>query len=96
MQVGGHDSFWTDWSNVEWVIAGVVATVVPIAGFVWRLSIKMALLEYRISENDKDEDRRHEENVHLQRGLQQRMDSISYRIDRVLGRPPADDRGMHG
>lgn len=96
MQIGGHDSFWADWTNVEWVLGGVVATVVPIGTFVWRLSIKVMLLEHMIKENDKDENQRHVENVNLQHGVQMRLDALSQRIDRVFGRPPSEDRGARG
>lgn len=90
MQLGEPDSFWAHWSNIEWVVAGILSAGIIVAGFVWRLSIKVALLEHMIDDNDKDEDRRHTENINLQRGVQMRLDSLSQRIDRVFGRPPAD------
>lgn len=85
MQIGESDSFWAHWSNIEWVVAGVVASGIAIAGFVWRLSVKVALLEHMVRINDEDEERRHSENVNLTRGLQTRIDALSYRIDRWFG-----------
>ena len=96
MQLGEQDSFFSHWGNVEWVLGCVVSTVVPIAVFVWRLSVKVAFLEHMLEENDKDEDRRHEENIHLQTGVQTRIDALSARIDRLLLRPIPNDRDPRG
>lgn len=84
MQIGEADSFFAHWSNVEWIVAFIGAGGTAIFAFVWRLSIKVTLLEHMVEKNDEDTQRRHEENVHLARGTQMRMDALTHRIDRMF------------
>ena len=85
MQIGDSGSFWSSWTNIEWLIAGIIGAGSAVAGFVYRLSIKVSMLEHMVQLNDKDTNRRHEENLHIARGTQQRLDAISYRMDRWFG-----------
>jgi len=91
MQIGESDSFWAHWSNIEWLIAGMMGAGILVAGFVWRLSIKVMMLEHMVVKNDDDTDKRHEENMHQIRGLRQEIHALTVRIDRWIGRRPLDD-----
>jgi hypothetical protein len=90
------ESFWAHWSNIEWLATALSSAGVFLAAFVWRLAIKVTLLEHRLRHNEeslemrldivgKDTQRRHEENTHLQRGMQMKIDGLSHRIDRWFG-----------
>lgn len=84
MQIGETDSFFAHWSNVEWIVAGILSAGAAVTVFVWRLSVKVALLEHMVQKNDEDTQRRHEENIHLARGMQMRFDALAHRIDRTF------------
>lgn len=86
MQLGEPESFWAHWGNVEWLIAGILAAGVTVAGFVWRLSLRVMLLEEKTDKSDKHTSERHEENMHQIRGLRSEIHALTARIDRWMGR----------
>lgn len=90
MQIGENDSFWSHWGNIEWAVAGIITAGMAVAGFVWRLSIKVMMLEHMIQKNDEDTNKRHEENMHVIRGLRQEIFALTARIDRWIGRRQDD------
>ena len=85
MQIGEGEGFWANWGNVQWVITAIGGAVVALSGFAWKLSSRVLLLEEREELRDKLDKQRHEENVHLQRGVQMRIDALTNRIDRWFG-----------
>jgi hypothetical protein len=90
-----NENFWAHWSNIEWLISGIIACGTAISVFVWRLSVKVLLLEHKLEMTERDQSQRHAENVHLQRGVQMRIDGLASRIDRWFGRHPSGN-GDHG
>lgn len=96
------ESFWAHWGNIEWLISGIITAGSIVAAFVGRLSVfvykltvKIAILEHMIETNEeqrvaelarmeREQSRRHEENVHLQRGTMMRMDGLTNRIDQWM------------
>ena len=86
MQIGEPESFWSHWGNVEWLIVGVISAGGIVATFVWRLSIRVLMLEEKAELNDQHTTQRHEENMHQIRSLRQEIHALTVRIDRWIGR----------
>ena len=86
MQVGDNEPFFASWSNVQWLIGGVIGAGTLVAGWVYRLSLRVALLEHNFEERESNSERRHQENLHVARGLQQQLISLGERIDRLVDR----------
>lgn len=86
MQVGDNTPFFAAWTNVEWLLGGVIGCGAAVAGFVYRLSLRVALLEHNFAVREENDERRHQENLHVARGLQQQLVSLGERIDRLVDR----------
>lgn len=86
MPSNGVDNFWSNWSNIEWLIAAIWAAGSVVAGFVWRLQLRVAMLEHSFEEREASTERRHQENMHVARGLQQQLVNLGERIDRLVDR----------
>lgn len=79
----GSDGF------VGWALTAAWTAGVATALFVWRLSLRITILEYSVKKNDEDTERRHKENADLLRGMQNRIDALTYFI--ANGRKPPFD-----
>lgn len=86
MQVGESDGFFAHWTNIEWLIAAIWTSGLLVAGWVWRLSLKVAMLEHSFEEREANVERRHEENLNASRGLQQQITNLTERLDRLMDR----------
>lgn len=86
MQIGENDSFWAHWTNIEWLIAAVWTAGLLVAGWVWRLSLKVAMLEHTLEEREEHIERRHVENLRSNERLQGQIASLTSRLDRLMER----------
>jgi hypothetical protein len=86
MQIGNNDNFWANWSNLEWLIAGIMTIGAAVTAFVWRLSVKVMMLEHMVKKNDEDTNERHRENMGQITGLRHEIHGLTARIDRWIGR----------
>lgn len=81
------------WGLIEWIIGALWTAGLAIAGFVWRQSGKIDMLESRLvvlereaQLREKMDDARHKENVHILRGLQFGLQGLAARIDKIYER----------
>lgn len=80
----------TSW--IQWGVEASWGAGLIVAGFLWRLSVKVnvmeAILQSRLQQFDTDTERRHSENLHTLRGVQMQLNSLAERIDKVKDRAP--------
>jgi hypothetical protein len=77
-----HD-FEASWGFIQWAVGAALTGCMTVAGFVWRLSNRVEMLEREQVLREKADDARHAENIHVMRGLQQQMSGIIIRIDQI-------------
>ena len=86
-----------DWGFLEWVLTTVVTAGLAVAGFVWRLALRLAgldadmrALESKQEENHRENRSRHEELMGELRQTRQTIDSIhrdlTRRVDQFFDR----------
>ena len=83
------------WGTVEWWLGAAWICGVAVAGFMWRVALKVALLDQQITtleniveKNDSDTERRHQENVHVIRNLTARIDGLMVGLRQSRFEPP--------
>ncbi len=77
-------SFWDSLPNIEWFLGAAWAAGIVVSGFLWRLSVKVALLEQSSSERENSTERRHQENLHAWSDLRDQISRLTDRIDRMM------------
>lgn len=85
----GHDQGSDLFANAgfwEWAIGLAWSAGVGVALFLWRLTTRVTILEYRAIKSDEDSERRHQENRDLLIGMQKRLDALTFFI--ANGRKP--------
>lgn len=81
-----QDGFFASWDIVKWALAAIWTAGFAVVGFVWRLSTRIEILEHEAEMREAADDRRHAENVHILRGLQQQLRDMTSRIDNMFTR----------
>lgn len=85
-----HAGFFQNWGMLQWIFSATWTVGGAIAGFVWKLSMRVDELSKRQDVHEQEakirseaDSRRHEENVHVLRGIQQQNTGMIVRIDDI-------------
>lgn len=77
---------WIRWPPLEWFVGAAWTAGLVVAAFLYRLSLRVALLENTVKERDTATERRHQENLTAWRELREEMSRLTARIDRLVDR----------
>jgi len=61
-----NESFFSAWANIEWIIGAIWVAGTLVAGFLWRLSLRVSALKLLLKESGKDQEKLHGEIRNLQ------------------------------
>lgn len=80
-----NDSF-GGWGMLEWAVTTAWGACVTIAGFLWRLQTRVEVLEHSHEYNEESTERRHKENLEAWRHLEDKIERLTGRIDKIVDR----------
>lgn len=69
---------------VVWGLSAAWGGGIAVAGFLWRLQTRVAVLEHGHEYNEDSTERRHKENLEAWRHLEVKIDNLTTRIDKIM------------
>lgn len=96
----GPDGVFATWGFIEWALGAAWVVGLAVAGFVWRLTVKIddlasrtEILEKEAEMRERADTQRHNDNIHLMRGIQQQLSGVIVRIDNIYNNMPRNKGG---
>ena len=83
-------NFFASWGFVEFAVAAAWTVVTGLAGFVYRLTMRVGMLEDGAELREVNTERRHKENLAAWDRIDNRVAQLTARLDGVV------DRGQNG
>lgn len=77
-----HDD--VNWGLTEWAVGAVWTAALTIAGFLWRLSSRVKILEDGVEMREENTERRHRENLAAWDRIDARVAQLTARLDGIV------------
>jgi hypothetical protein len=78
------ENFFASWSNIEWALGAICVSGSLVIAFVWRLAVRVKVLEVIIEQMTKDREKLQEELQGLRSGQEKLQTAVRHDMQNLL------------
>jgi len=82
-----NGNIFASWGFVEFAVTAALSAVTGLTGFVYRMAVRVKLLEDGAEIREENTERRHKENLAAWERIDNRVAALTNRLDRVVDGP---------